>query len=125
MSDLTWKYVKPLRFDNVVSDFLRLHNISLPDPLLACITKNNGGRPSEKLFNTDQGKEYVFKTLLSYNEEDLECIYRFFPTVFDGTSLYPIGIDSSGNFVCFDTSNGNYILLNHETGVRELISLHI
>ena len=47
MSDLTWKYVKPLRFDNVVSDFLRLHNISLPDPLLACITKNNGGRPSK------------------------------------------------------------------------------
>jgi len=124
MSELTWKYVKPLKSDGAVTDFLRAHNIFLPESLVACITKNNGGRPSEKLFDTDKGKEYVFKSLLSYNEGDLDCIHSFFPVLFEGTSLYPIGTDSSGNFICYDTAKGNYILLNHESNTRELISLH-
>lgn len=124
MSELTWKYVKPLKSNSVVTDFLRTHNISLPESLLSCIIRNNGGRPSEKRFDTIQGKDYVFKSLLSYNEDDLECIYKVFPALFEGTHLYPIGTDAGGNFICYDTNNHNYVLLNHETNTQELITLN-
>ena len=124
MSELTWKYIKPLKCDGAVTDFLRAHNISLPESLLSCIITNNGGRPSKKRFDTTLGKDYVFKSLLSYNEDDLDCIYKFFPTLFEGSHLYPIGTDAAGNFICYDTSNQNYVLLNHETNTQEQIILN-
>ena len=123
MKEMTWKYVKPLKKSDAVDSFLRKYSITLPKELVKCIANNNGGRPSEKLFDTNKGKEYVFKSLLSYNDDDVECIYRVYPRLFEGTSLYPIGTDASGNFVCFDTVEEKYILLKHETNSKEVIKI--
>lgn len=121
MNELTWKYVKPLKNPDVVTQFLKKNNIVLPLNLILFIEKNNGGRPSLKLFNTDKGKEHVFRSLLSYNQEDTDSIYTVFPQLFENTSLYPIGMDASGNYVCFDYSEKKYVLLNHETNSKEAI----
>ncbi len=119
MNEVTWKYVKPLKNENVVDEFLNKYKVVLPMPLVQCLIAYNGGRPSEKLFYTNNGNEYVFKSLLSYNADDVECIYKVYPHLFRGTSLYPIGTDSAGNFVCYDTINEWYVLLKHETSQQE------
>ncbi|MEG2428775.1 MAG: SMI1/KNR4 family protein, partial [Oscillospiraceae bacterium] len=119
MNDIEWKYVKPLVDPSTVKSFLEHNQVSLPAELVECIEKNNGGRPSIKLFNTDLGKEYVFKSLLSYNEADVENIYTIYPALFKNTKLFPIGTDSAGNFICYDTADNSYYLWKHETNNKE------
>ena len=101
MHNTTWKYVKPLQSKNAVTDYLAAVGVELPQPLVSLLTLYNGGRPSSKDFYTVGGHEYVFKSLLSYNENDLETVYRIYPDLFQGTQLYPIGSDPAGNFICY------------------------
>lgn len=121
MKSLEWKYVKKLNNQQSVKNFLKKYNVELPKSLISSIEKNNGGRPSKKIFDTNDSKEYVFKALLSYNENDAENIYAVYPDLFVGTDLYPIGTDSSGNFICFNLKQHDYVLLNHETNNVEKI----
>lgn len=123
MKELTWKYVKALKNQDTVDEFLRKYNITLPTELVKCVTVNNGGRPSVKIFDTDKGKEYVFKALLSYNADDTESIHTVYPKLFEGMKLFPIGSDTSGNFVCYDLVTGEYVLWKHETNSKEVIVL--
>ena len=118
---ITWKYVKPLEDNNLVRAYLADHHISIPEDMISIMEKYNGGRPSDKQIITSENREYVFKSLLSYNKNDLETIYDVYPEVFSNTSLYPIGSDAAGNFVCFDTSSKKYVFFNHETEKVETI----
>ena len=119
--NITWKYVKPLKDESVVDAFLDKYHVELPTKLIDLIKKYNGGRPSEKTILTCKKVEYVFKSLLSYNIADKETVFSFYPSLFIGTSLYPIGSDAAGNFICFDTKKKQYFLCNHETGENEAI----
>lgn len=119
--EITWKYIKPLKDDSSVKSFLNEHGISLPAPLVALLEKNNGGRPSEKIIKTKNKREYVFKSLLSYNPDDLECIYRIYDESFEDKQVYPLGFDAAGNMVCYDLANSEYCLYNHETDLLEPI----
>lgn len=123
MKNLIWKYVKPLKDPDTVHKFLAKHHIQLPGNLITCIIDNNGGRPSDNFLCTEQGTETAFKSLLSYNESDLETIYSFYPSQFTNNALYPLGTDVCGNFICYDTQTGSYILWNHETDKKEIIKL--
>lgn len=114
MSSITWNYVKTLHDSSAVRDFLKNCHLTLPAGLLECLEKNNGGRPSVKLFDTDQSRECVFKALLSYNKDDRETIYMVYPDLFKNTSLFPVGTDSAGNFICYDFSSEEYVLWNQE-----------
>ncbi len=115
MENIEWKYIKKLKSSNAVEDFLSEKNIKLPVPLIEFIKKYNGGRPSKKLFNTEDGHEHVFKSLLSYNREDIENIYSVYPNIFENMNFYPLGLDATGNFVCYDRLTNKYVLLNHNT----------
>ena len=117
----TWKYVKPLENAFAVKDYLNKYHICLPDNLISILERYNGGRPSEKQIVTSKNKEYVFKALLSYNKNDSETIYKIYPELFGKTSLYPIGSDAAGNFICYDTNAMKYVLFNHETETVEII----
>ncbi len=117
-----WKYVKPLDSADAVIDFTKRYNVSLPKNLIKILTDYNGGRPSDKEICTVNGDEYVFKSLLSYNKTDKETIYSFYPKLFKETTLYPIGFESSGSFVCYDTKKKRYVVKNHETDEEELIT---
>ena len=121
MGIITWKYVKKLDNSDSVSRFLKHYHIILPTGLIACLEQNNGGRPSEKDFNTNKGKGYVFKNLLSFNENDKESIYKFYPDLFRGTALFPFALDSAGNIICYDVKNKKYVLWKHETDTIEVI----
>ena len=119
--DITWKYVKPLEDREAVNNFLNQHSLKLPQSLISVIEKHNGGRPSEKTIVTEANKEYVFKSLLSYNNDDLENIYSIYSDSFKKMQLYPLGSDAAGNFICFDYGNDKYVLLNHETNETDRI----
>ena len=118
---MNWKYVKPLKNELAVQTFLNQCNVILPDELVSVIETYNGGRPEEKEIVTDAGREYVFKSLLSYNQDDKETIYTIYPELFIDSYLFPIGSDSAGDFICYDLKKQRLVLLNHETNKIEII----
>ncbi len=121
---IQWKYVKPLHNAVAVKAFLTKKGIKLPMSLVALMESNNGGRPSEKDFKTASGKEYVFKSLYSYNEGDKDAVYGIIDALSAWKSLYPIGSDAAGNIVCYNTITGKYELYNHEAdSTEEIIEL--
>ena len=121
---VTWKYVKPLESLTAVRDYLKENHIDLPEKLITLIETNNGGRPNKKDFTTTDGSEHVVKSLLSYNEKDKETIFTFYPDLFSDTAYYPICMDASGSFVCYDTNSGEYVLIDHENNeVKTIKSL--
>ena len=109
-----WKYVKPLENEKSVIEFHKKYNIKMSKKLLDVVTKYNGGRPTHKLFNTIDDKEYVFKSLLSYNENDLENIYSIYPSLFKESNLFPIATDAAGNMICVNKASEEYYLWEHE-----------
>lgn len=117
--ELTWKYVKPLNDPAAVKSFLQKYNVGLPASLIEIMEKYNGGRPSEKTIMTASNKEYVFKSMLSYNRTDKETIYSIYPDVFKETSWFPFASDAAGNFICYDLKKKKCILYNHETNQSE------
>ena len=122
MSDnIVWKYIKELRNPESVDSFLKKNKIRIPKKLIECIKNNNGGRPDKKDFSTNKRDGYVFKSLLSFNENDKESIFSFYPDLFRGTNLFPFGLDSAGNFICYDMRKKKYVLWNHETDEIEII----
>ncbi len=122
---ITWKYVKPLREANAVKNFLEQHGVNLPARLIEIMENYNGGRPSEKAIITASQREYVFKSMLSYNRNDKETIYCVYPDLFKESSLFPIASDSAGNFICYDLKLKMYALYNHETDQCEAITNNI
>lgn len=119
MDTITWKYVKPLKNEKTIEEFLKKHNIKLPESLVKCIKENNGGRPDIFLFDTAKGKEYVFQSLFSYNYEDKNNIYKIYSSLFENSELYPIGIEAAGNIICYHQEQKKYVLWNHENNELE------
>ena len=119
-----WKYVKPLQDKMIVSAFLIEHSIVLPLELVKVLESYNGGRPSDKRIVVSDGTEFVFKSLLSYNKDDLETVYSIYP-IFEETSCFPFATDPSGNMICYDTKKEKYVLYEHETdNFVEIVSMN-
>lgn len=111
--DIIWKYATPVQ-GNLVLKVAKDHAIELPEFLVKIIEKGNNGSPSKKLFYYDNNKnEDVFKTLLSYNRNDIENVYSALNTLKDYPALYPFGNDPAGNLICLE--NGKVVLWKHET----------
>jgi cell wall assembly regulator SMI1 len=123
MADITWKYVKKLQNEAAVEVFEKANNVRFPQDLKECIKENNGGRPDKKLFDTDKAKERVFKTLFSFNESDVENMYKFFPIPRkDVPDLLPFASDPGGNFLCVSAKENKIVLYLHETGTLESVA---
>jgi cell wall assembly regulator SMI1 len=121
MSDITWKYVKKLTNDNAVEEFERKNQISFPEDLKQCIKMHNGGRPSRNIFDTDKTKERMFKTLLSFNNNDVENIDKYFHVIQTKLkNLLPFASDPGGNFLCIQ--NNKVVLYLHDTGNIEKVA---
>lgn len=113
MSEITWKYVKELKNENAIDDFEKEHNFLYPQDLKQILFKFNGGRPSLKYYDLPSEKDKEFKTLLSFNEDDIENIYKYYPLDSSDKSLIPIASDPAGNY--FVLKDNVIYLWNHET----------
>lgn len=120
MKEIIWKYVKALKNVDAVDNFEEKHSVVFPKDLKEIILKYNGGRPSYKYFNTDSEKDKEFKTLLSFNEDDIETIYKHYPLDSNDKTLLPFASDPAGNY--FVVKDNKICLWNHETDSCKVIS---
>ena len=111
--DIQWKYSSPVEVNTIIA-VAHSHNVTLPDLLIKIIKEGNNGSPSKRHFFYDNNKnEDIFKTLLSYNPDDVENVYSALAALHGNPSLYPFGNDPAGNFICLDGSK--VVLWEHET----------
>lgn len=111
--DIQWKYSSPVEVNTIIA-VAHSHNVTLPDFLINMIKEGNNGSPSKrKFFYDNETNEDIFKTVLSYNPNDVENIYSALAELHGTPSLYPFGNDPAGNFICLDGSK--IVLWNHET----------
>lgn len=99
-------------------------NYKLPQSFLECIRKYNGGRPELNLFDTEFTKERAMKSLLSFNQEDRETVWKIIEWNKEElrNRFAPFAIDNFGNLICFDKLNDNVVFLEHETLRQEKIA---
>jgi hypothetical protein len=122
MNTLIWKYVKPLKNEDTIMMLETENGIKLPTDIISCIQQNNGGRPEKKVFDTQYSSGRVFKTLLSFNEEDIETVFTAINILKEeGLNIFPLASDPGGNYICYDQEKG-IVLWLHETNTTEKIS---
>jgi len=112
MNNQSWKYIKPLKDANAVARFEADHGFEFPADLKEIILSNNGGRPPLRRYDIgdDRGKE--FKTLLSFNESDIETIFKCYPLDSADRTLIPFASDPAGDY--FVVKDGRICLWKHE-----------
>ena len=108
-----WKYVKTLKDVSSIEKFESEHGISFPKDLKDILLKYNGGRPPRRYFDVGSEKDKEFKTLLSFNESDIETIYKCYPLDSADKTLIPFASDPAGNY--FVLKDNAVCLWNHET----------
>lgn len=116
---MQWKYVKLLIDSKSIENIEQKFNVEIPVYLKNIILKYNGGRPIKNIFNTQNSKERVFKTLLSYNKEDKENIYGYDEFFYRG--YIPFAITPSGDLLCINKENQNVELYLHEMDMFEWV----
>jgi len=118
-----WRYVKPIKDEKSIELFEGMIGARLPEDFIEIVRVNNGGRPDRPVFDTDDVKEHVFKTLLSFNTDDLENIFDTADSFIAAKSKYvPVANDDFGNLIAYDKNSFKLYFLNHETDDVEYIS---
>lgn len=118
MSEITWRYVKTIKNEKSIDEF-ESKFCALPKDLLECMRQNNGGRPSLSSFDLKNEKEKEFKTLLSFNEDDVENIFEA-QNLTKKEGLFPFASDPFGNHLCL--YQGKIVFWNHETDDTEILA---
>ncbi|MBT2216286.1 SMI1/KNR4 family protein [Virgibacillus dakarensis] len=80
--------------------------VKFPLDYIEVAMEYNGAHVSPELFQVE-GKEKVFGTLLTYDNEDDEHILEVFKDYRDTLpeKIVPFAFDPSGNLICFDYKN--------------------
>ena len=113
MNKITWKYVKPLVNLISIVEYETLTGGLLPDDIKEVIKMYNGGRPSLKYYDLPNEKDKEFKTLLSFNRNDIENVFAFYPLDSANGKIVPFASDSAGNL--FVIKEGKMFLWLHES----------
>lgn len=119
-----WKYIKPLQAKSYIKEFENLSGYTFPGSFVDCVKKCNGGRPECRCFDTEAKKERAIKSLLSFNKEDKETIWKIYhwcKAELAGKYV-PFAVDNFGNLICFDVENDTIIFLNNENVMPEKIA---
>ena len=121
---MNWKYVKPLKSEDLISEFEKAHNIEFPESFIELVRINNGGRPEKDIFDTDAAKERTIKSFLSFNKEDRETVWKIADWNEDvlKDAYVAFGIDNFGDLICFKKSDLSVIFLDTESVNEEMIA---
>ena len=113
MKDITWKYVTPLACSASITEYETLTGVPLPDDLKTAIIEHNGGYPSLKYYDLPTEKDKEFKALLSFNRNDIENVFAFYPIDSENGKIVPFASDPAGNL--FVIKEGKIFLWLHES----------
>ena len=121
---MNWKYVKALKNENAIVEFEKAYKIEFPDSFKEIVTKFNGGRPEKDVYDTDKTKERTIKSILSFNQDDKETIWKIneYSTEELGDKYVAFAIDHFGNLLCFSKSEKSIIFIDSETLKTEVIA---
>ena len=120
---MKWRYVKKLNSENLINEFEDMVKYNFCDSFKQLVVKNNGGRPSNKLFVTYQGKEHAIKSFLSFNKDDKETVWNVLEyNKYELFGFIPFAIDNFGNLICFQKGNDSIVFLNHESFCIDFIA---
>ena len=120
MKDITWKYVKPLSCTDSIAEYEALTGVQLPDDLKTAIINHNGGRPSLKYYDLPMEKDKEFKALLSFNRNDIENVFAFYPLDSANGKIVPFASDPAGNL--FVIKEGKIFLWSHESNMTVFLA---
>ena len=116
---MEWKYVKTLKDNSVFENIEKIYNVEIPTYLKELITKYNGGKPENTVFDTQQSKEKVLQRLISFNKEDKANIFIYEELLKQG--YIPFAITEFGDIVCIKVENSNIELYIQEQDKFEYV----
>lgn len=121
---MNWKYVKALKSKNAIAEFETSYKIRFPDSFKEIVAKYNGGRPENDIYDTDKTKERTIKSILSFNQDDKETIWKIneWSAEVLGDKYVAFAIDHFGNLICFSKSDRSIIFIDLETLKTENIA---
>lgn len=119
--NIDWKYSSEIDAAAVRRVEAEYH-VTLPVSLRQAIMEGNNGCPSLYRFDSEAEDEHVFKTLLSYDERDVENVFLAVETLRKShdEDLFPFADDPAGNLICLE--NGAVVLWCHENGKRDRVA---
>lgn len=106
MSNVKWRSWDEPVTENEIKMVEEKFEVKFPLDYVEVAMKYNGAHVSPELFQVE-GKEKVFGTLLTYDNEDDENILEVFNDYKDTLpeKIIPFAFDPSGNLICFDYKN--------------------
>lgn len=121
---MNWKYIKVLKFKDTIKEFEEKYRFCFPERFKEVVEKYNGARPEKVIYDTDKTKERTIKSLLSFNKDDKETIWKIneYSTEELKDKYVAFAIDHFGNLICFSKSDKSIIFMNMETLEIEIIS---
>ena len=121
---MNWKYVKTLKSENDIIEFESTFGFEFPDSFKEIVVNYNGGRPEKDIYDTDKAKERTIKSLLSFNKEDKESIWKIAEWSKDELKdkYIAFAVDHFGNLICFSVTDKTIIFMDMETLKTEVVA---
>ena len=110
---MKWNYKIDLKSEKIFSELEKKRGIKIPDEIIELVRKANAATP-EKFRYMVGTSEKVFGAVLSFNHGDDDTIFTALDTV-NNSSRFPFGIDSFGNYICYDLKSKQIFFWDHET----------
>ena len=107
--------IKAITDCNAISDTENKYGFKLPLEVAEFFNLNNGGTPDDRYFVAEE-EEFELRSFLSFNEGDLNSIYKpmeYFQKNTKG-KIIPLGYDSFDNYFCMNLENGCIYFYDHE-----------
>lgn len=104
--DLIWPVPDGIVSSEYIIEIGKQMGYLFPNDYVECATHNNGSAVLPYNFEVD-GLHRVFGTLLSYEKESSENIYKVYRNYASSLpkGLIPFAFDPAGNLLCFDFKN--------------------
>ena len=111
--NIEWKYKIDLT-ENMLSETIAKYQVVIPDDLKELLMIANAATPSKTRFMV-KVDEKILGAVLSFcpDEKEADSFESAMKIGFD-KEFIPFGIDPFGNYICYDTTNGNIMFFDHE-----------
>jgi SMI1 / KNR4 family. len=121
MHEINWEFSQPLENSSILDDFEIDYAYQIPDELKELIKLNNGGIPTQNIFDSPRDG-LVLAGLLSFNKDDEETVYTVLNNFITNGRLkmLPFGTDGFGNLICM--KGKKVIFWRHESDTVALVA---
>lgn len=100
---MKWVLSKALENQEIIGKFETQHQIHFPKLYVEVVKEYNNGRPRPNVFGAKGNKEYIAKSLLSFDSNHKENIWETYSALHKQlpSGVFPFMVDQFGNYICF------------------------